>query len=68
MRVLATSLALLTFIWGINTQVSAEPSAKELEDILYLDLKSGRVAIKLRPDLAPNHVKTRQASGPRRLL
>lgn len=26
------------------------------EDILYIDLKSGRVAIHLRPDLAPNHV------------
>lgn len=26
------------------------------ENALYLDLKSGRVVIKLRPDLAPNHV------------
>ena len=26
------------------------------EDILYIDLKTGRVAIHLRPDLAPNHV------------
>ena len=26
------------------------------ENILYIDLKSGRVAIQLRPDLAPNHV------------
>lgn len=25
-------------------------------DLAYLDLKSGRVTIKLRPDLAPNHV------------
>jgi peptidylprolyl isomerase len=28
----------------------------EKENILYIDLKSGRVAIRLRPDLAPNHV------------
>lgn len=26
------------------------------EDTLYLDLKDGRVVIKLRPDVAPNHV------------
>jgi peptidylprolyl isomerase len=26
------------------------------DDLAYLDLKSGRVTIKLRPDLAPNHV------------
>ncbi len=26
------------------------------EDLAYLDLKSGRVTIKLRPDLAPKHV------------
>jgi len=29
---------------------------QDWENILYLDLKSGRVVIKLRPDLAPNHV------------
>jgi len=28
----------------------------DLENTLYLDLKDGRVTIKLRPDLAPNHV------------
>ncbi len=30
--------------------------AQELENTLYLDVKAGRVTIKLRPDLAPNHV------------
>ena len=30
--------------------------AEDLENTLYLDLKSGRVTIKLRPDLAPGHV------------
>ena len=29
---------------------------EDLENMLYLDLKDGRVVIKLRPDLAPNHV------------
>lgn len=30
--------------------------AEDLENTLYLDLKDGRVTIKLRPDLAPSHV------------
>lgn len=30
--------------------------ATDLENMLYLDLKDGRVVIELRPDLAPNHV------------
>lgn len=29
----------------------------DLENTLYLELKDGRVTIKLRPDLAPNHVE-----------
>ncbi len=28
----------------------------DLENTLYLDLKDGRVVIRMRPDLAPNHV------------
>lgn len=36
---------------------SAARSQTNLENTLYLDLKDGRVVIKLRPDLAPNHVK-----------
>ncbi|WP_142847112.1 peptidylprolyl isomerase [Telmatospirillum sp. J64-1] len=31
-------------------------SGLDLENTLYLDLKDGRVVIRLRPDLAPNHV------------
>lgn len=31
--------------------------AADMENIIFLDLKDGRVAIQLRPDLAPNHVK-----------
>ncbi len=37
-------------------QVQAGPTADELEDMLYLDLKSGRVVIKMFPDIAPKHV------------
>lgn len=40
---------------------SAQPpvtgGAVDPENTLYLDLKYGRVVIKLRPDLAPNHVE-----------
>ena len=32
-------------------------SQTNLENTIYLDLKDGRVVIRLRPDLAPNHVK-----------
>ena len=31
-------------------------SERDPENTLYLDVKSGRVVIELRPDLAPNHV------------
>jgi peptidylprolyl isomerase len=37
--------------------VSSTPSkAQDLENMLYLDLKYGRVVIEMRPDLAPKHV------------
>lgn len=39
-----------------NAQAQAAKQERNLEDTLYLDLKDGRVTIKLRPDLAPNHV------------
>ncbi len=38
------------------TGVTAQSANLDKENILYIDLKSGRVAIQLRPDLAPNHV------------
>jgi peptidylprolyl isomerase len=31
--------------------------ADDLDNTLYLDLKSGRVTVQLRPDLAPKHVE-----------
>jgi len=34
----------------------AQPADADLENIVYLDTRFGRVAIKLRPDLAPKHV------------
>jgi peptidylprolyl isomerase len=36
--------------------VAVAGPAKELQHIIYLDTKDGRITIKLRPDLAPKHV------------
>lgn len=35
----------------------AKPKKRDLENMLYMELNSGRVVIKLRPDLAPKHVE-----------
>ena len=46
------------FVLGIVVAagLSSGALAAELENMLYLELKTGRVTIELRPDLAPNHV------------
>jgi peptidylprolyl isomerase len=36
--------------------ISGAASGQDLENMLYMDLESGRVVIELRPDLAPKHV------------
>ena len=36
--------------------VASTTWSQDLDNILFLDLKSGRVTIMMRPDLAPNHV------------
>lgn len=56
MKFLATALLSFALAVALTGEVRAQPAKAELENILYLDLKSGRVAIKLRPDLAPGHV------------
>jgi peptidylprolyl isomerase len=38
------------------TLPAMQAGAVDLENIIYLELKDGRVTIELRPDLAPNHV------------
>ncbi len=56
-------LALVLALFAVSCadgQKSKSPDhqtgALDKENILYIDLKTGRVAIRLRPDLAPNHV------------
>jgi peptidylprolyl isomerase len=47
-RTLATVIAALL--------ISGAASGQDMENMLYMDLESGRVVIELRPDLAPKHV------------
>jgi peptidylprolyl isomerase len=44
-----------TFL-GIILMTTPDTSAVEQDDILYIDLLSGRIVIEMRPDLAPVHV------------
>lgn len=37
--------------------VASTAWSQDLENILFLELKTGRVTIQMRPDLAPNHVE-----------
>jgi peptidylprolyl isomerase len=43
-------------IMGALAAVSTSAMAADKDNLVYLDLKDGRVTIELRPDLAPNHV------------
>lgn len=53
MRTFLVSLVLIVFaVSGVQAQ-----GGLDKENILYIDLKAGRVAIQLRPDLAPKHVE-----------
>jgi peptidylprolyl isomerase len=47
--------AFLGVIMATATPAAAQGTL-DRENTLYLDLKDGRVVIRLRPDLAPNHV------------
>ncbi len=51
---LGLAIGLMTLTGPAVTTASAQ--TKDLENMIYLELKTGRVEIKLRPDLAPNHV------------
>src|SRR4249920_3684170 len=52
MRTLKTAFLL----FATALACAANAAAPNPENILYLDLKDGRVVIELRPDLAPKHV------------
>ena len=48
--------SLFTLLIGIILLMSSLANAQDLENILYLELKDGKVTIEMRPDLAPKHV------------
>ncbi len=50
-------LATLAAVTLSGAALAAGPAAGDLENTLYLQLKSGRVVIALRPDVAPKHVE-----------
>lgn len=50
-------LTFLTFIFAFMSSASAQPKGPDLENILYIDLKYGRVVIELFPKIAPAHVE-----------
>lgn len=52
-------MKLLTLLLGslLIMTTSADAGKMDPENTLYLDLKKGRVTIKLMPDIAPKHVK-----------
>lgn len=43
-------------VMGVLAATSTSAMAADKDNLVYLDLKDGRVTIELRPDLAPNHV------------
>ena len=47
---------LLIMIAGAIAMTAGAAMAQDRENMLYLELKDGRVVIELLPDLAPNHV------------
>lgn len=49
-------LAAMAFILFAVTAIPAQAEAFDPENTLYMELIDGRVVIRLRPDLAPNHV------------
>lgn len=55
MRLIVT-LAFLLFSVGVQAAPLKLPKGMDAENTLILHLKNGQVLIKLRPDLAPNHV------------
>jgi peptidylprolyl isomerase len=49
-------LAALAIVFAFAMSVPASAQTPDPENTIYLDLSYGRVVIRLRPDLAPNHV------------
>jgi len=48
--------AVISALFFMAVSLPAQAQGLDLENTLYMQLDDGRVVIKLRPDLAPNHV------------
>lgn len=55
--IIKAALAFAFALYFMGQGFAQQPNPEQLENILYLDIKGGRVAIQLRPDLAPKHVE-----------
>ncbi len=56
-NILIAFMAVLCFgIASASAQAPVTAAGTDLQNTIYMDLKDGRVVIKLRPDLAPQHV------------
>ncbi len=51
------TIMMIGLLMTTASQNGAEAAGLDPKNTLYLDLESGRITIKLRPDLAPNHVE-----------
>ena len=51
------TLLAATLVAAIAPATQAQAPAEDPENTLFMDLKDGRVVIRLRPDLAPKHVE-----------
>jgi peptidylprolyl isomerase len=47
-------MAIFAFVLGVTFTTA---KAQNMDDILYIDLEYGQVAIEMKPDLAPKHVE-----------
>ncbi len=48
---------LLSMVVALGLSFSAQAEDYDKENTLYIDLKDGRVVVKMRPDIAPKHVE-----------
>jgi cyclophilin family peptidyl-prolyl cis-trans isomerase len=56
MKTFLFALMAVVFLMAGTPAMAADNSGADPENVLYLELKDGRVVIVLRPDLAPKHV------------
>ena len=56
MKISLKAFVAFAFIWVMPLIATAQDNELDLENTIYLDLKDGRVVIKMMPEVAPKHV------------